>query len=92
MHSPNDIEDAVIVPSRSPVPLTKKPIKLSFYDALKVAMTGHKITRLSWETNLEYGEFQNENLMIVLKGEAHSWTVCVNDITATDWIALPVQN
>lgn len=77
--------------TRSPVP-TRKPVEMSFYDALKEVLNGKKITRLAWETNLTFGKMNNSQLEIFINGEFHSWTIVEGDITATDWIVLPEQN
>lgn len=74
---------------RSPVPGAKKPVEMSFYDALKELLAGKSVTRLSWETNLTFGKINNTQLEIFINGEFHSWTVVENDITAIDWIVLP---
>lgn len=77
--------------TRSPVPakVTKKPIEMDFFEAIKQTLDGKKITRLSWETNSTYGQMVKDELMIFVRGEFHSWTIVPGDITANDWIILP---
>lgn len=80
------------VPGAQPVaPVTgiKKPIEMSFSDALKQVLDGKRITRLSWETNDIFGKMVNNELNIFIRGEFHSWTIVPGDITAEDWIVLP---
>lgn len=79
----------------SPVPgkiANKPPVQMDFFEALKKTVEGKRITRLAWETNDTFGEMKNEQLMIFIRGEYHSWTIVPGDITATDWIELPTQS
>ena len=80
----------------SPVPVknvevTRKPIEMSFIDALKQTIDGKKITRIAWDTNTIFGQMKEEQLMLFRNGEFHSWTLVPGDITANDWILLPEQ-
>jgi hypothetical protein len=69
--------------------ITKKPVEMSFIDALHTTIDGKKITRIAWETNTIYGYMLDNQLMISINGEIHSWTLVPGDITANDWIVLP---
>lgn len=75
---------------RSPVP-NKRPVELSFPDAMREILNGKRITRLAWESNDSFGELHNGYLEIFLKGEYHQWIVNDGDLNAIDWIVLPDQ-
>jgi len=74
-----------------PVEVTRKPIEMSFIDALKQTLDGKKITRIAWESNTIFGQMKDEQLMLFINGEYHSWTLVPGDIIANDWILLPEQ-
>lgn len=80
--------------SRSPVPVSrvdqdKKPVELSFPDAIREVLNGRKITRLAWESNSTFGCLKDTFLMIFIRGEYHQWIVNDGDMNAIDWIVLP---
>ena len=75
---------------RVQVPMvTKKPVEMSFIDALHATIDHKKITRIMWEANDVFGYMLDNQLMISIKGDIHSWTLVPGDITANDWIILP---
>ena len=77
----------------SPVPLQgRKPLELSFPDAMREVMDGKKVTRLAWESNSIFGCLKDTFLMIFIRGEYHQWIVNDGDLTAIDWVVLPEQN
>jgi len=78
---------------RSPVPTTnKKPLELSFPDAMREVLNKKRVTRLAWETNETFGELYEGFLQIFIRGEYHQWIVNDGDMNAIDWIVLPQQN
>jgi len=86
-------EAQVVVPQpiqRSPVP-TKKPVELSFPDAMREVLNGKRITRLAWESNSDFGILKDGYLMIFTKGEYHQWIVNDGDLNGIDWVTLPEQ-
>lgn len=80
--------------SSSPVPLrVNKPSLLSFPDALKEIINGHKITRASWESKEEYGFMGKDGyLSIHTKGVDHQWLVNDGDLLAEDWLVIGEGN
>ena len=76
---------------RSPVP-HKRPVELSFPDAIREVLNLKRITRVAWETNDTYGALKDGFLMIFIKGEWHQWIVNDGDLNAIDWIVLPEQS
>lgn len=87
-----DIQEGEIV--RSPVPIKPVvlPVEMTFCEALKKTLEGKKITRVEWEDKTTFGEMRNNELMIFIRGEYHSWTIVPGDITADDWYVLPIEN
>jgi hypothetical protein len=81
--------DAIV--TRSPIP-TRKPVELTFPDAIREVINGKRITRLAWETNDSWGELKDGYLMIFIRGEYHVWSVNDGDLFAIDWVVLPQQN
>lgn len=79
---------------KTPVPpvVTKAPVEIDFFEALKRTISGKRITRLSWETNEVFGQMINEELQIFIGGEFKSWTISPGDINGVDWIVLPDLN
>ncbi len=75
---------------RSPVP-NKRPLELSFPDAMREVLNKKRITRLSWESNDTFGELYEGFLQLFIRGEYHQWIVNDGDLNAIDWIVLPQQ-
>lgn len=82
------IEDKAV--PRSPVP-TKKPVTLSFPDAIREVLNLKKITRLEWGTNETFGLLRDGFLQLFIRGEYHQWIVNDGDLNAIDWVVLPEQ-
>lgn len=71
--------------SQSPVP-ARKPIEMSFNDAIKAVMGGKKIRRLEWSDEDEYGVLRDSYLMIHRNKKFHTWIVSEGDLLAIDWV------
>ena len=76
---------------RSPIP-NKKPLELSFPDAMREVINGRRITRLEWETNDVFGKLEGGFLSIFIRGKYEQWIVNDGDLLAIDWVVLPELN
>lgn len=76
------------VTTSSPVP-AKKITMLDFYDALREAMNGKRLTRVSWEDNTTFILMYQQFLYINMSGKLHQLIVAAGDIEALDWFVLP---
>ena len=75
--------------------LTKKPETMNFYDAIRQAIEGKKIQRISWPTP-DYGVMSDLSvkgkglgeLMIYTSkdGKLHKWIINDGDINGEDWV------
>ena len=75
--------------------LTKKPETMNFYDAIRQAIVGKKIQRISWPTP-DYGVMSDLSvkgkglgeLMIYTSkdGKLHKWIINDGDINGIDWV------
>lgn len=76
----------------SPTPKKKKVNSLTFYQALEQAYEGHRVTRLDWNDENEYGFMLNNFLSIHTKGQDHTWIISYQDMIANDWVIVLPKN
>jgi hypothetical protein len=90
------MEETNQAPNQSPIQaevgeIVRVSTTMDFFEAMKKLANGYKITREEWEDETTYGFLKDEKVMICLKGEIHTWTISLGDLTATDWIILSHQ-
>ena len=71
-----------------PVPIRMEGSTLTFFDALKEAAEGKKITRVEWSTMECYGYLKESRLKIHKENKDFDWIISDGDILGTDWIIL----
>ena len=63
---------------------------MSFYQALVKLSEGHRITRLDWANEKDYGVLHDNRVKIHKSQESdailHDWIISLNDLSATDWV------
>lgn len=79
-------------PAKSPVLHKGKAKTMTFSEAIKEIVDGHRVTRLEWDSNSEFGLLKDGFLMIHTKGKYHRWIVSDGDMLNNDWCLLPDTN
>ena len=65
------------------------PVKMSFYEALKVAADGHMIHKVDWEDKKFYGVMQGGLLKLHKPdGKFYDWIISQEDMMGNDWIII----
>lgn len=71
----------------APSALTSKGL-MNFFQALRLTLEGHKITRVVWGTDETYGLIESGLLKLQKPDGLHNWIVSDGDMTALDWIVI----
>lgn len=59
---------------------------VDFPEAIRAVIKGGSIRRESWDDPTAHGLLKDGYLMIIIKGEEHTWTITEADMIEEDWI------
>lgn len=75
----------------TPQPQERKPMTMSFYDALKRIREDKMVKRVSWG-NKDYCFLDNGYLSIYRNDKNHIWQISDGDMDGNDWIIVTELN
>lgn len=82
----------IIIPDVIPDVTKESPLKnqMNFYDAVKQAVGGKKITREEWANKEIYCLLSEGEVLTLHKadGTLHSWIISLGDIAGDDWFII----
>lgn len=76
-------------PATSPLPRKGSARKMTFYEAIREALSGRRITKMEWDTNEVYCMLRDGFLKIYRDGKISNWIIAQEDVMGDDWVLLP---